>query len=118
MQGTLVNLCYTMENHAIATMMTYFGSTDHGLGTEVDRGGHELQKKARFATDIYIYIYMRVCICVCVVIRLSPQEIDLGIRGQIFNDSAFRIALIILWKVGSQRIDLPQSVNCGTDWAH
>ena len=22
MQGTLVNLCYTMENHAIATMMT------------------------------------------------------------------------------------------------
>ena len=43
MQGTLVNVCYTMENHAIATMMTYFGSTDHGLGNEVDRGrgGHE-----------------------------------------------------------------------------
>ena len=43
MQGTFVNLCYTMENHAIATMMTYFGSTDHGLGTQVDRGrwGHE-----------------------------------------------------------------------------
>ena len=41
MQGTFVNLCYTMENHAIATMMTYFGSTDHGLETEVDgvRGG-------------------------------------------------------------------------------
>ena len=39
MQGTFVNLCYTMENHAIETMMTYFGSTDHGLGTEVDRGG-------------------------------------------------------------------------------
>ena len=38
MQGTFVNLCYTMENHAIATMMTYFGSTDHGLGTEVDKG--------------------------------------------------------------------------------
>ena len=38
MQGTFVNLCYTMENHAIATMMTYFGSTDQGLGTEVDRG--------------------------------------------------------------------------------
>ena len=38
MQGTFVNPCYTMENHAIATMMTYFGSTDHGLGTEVDRG--------------------------------------------------------------------------------
>ena len=36
MQSTFVNLCYTMENHAIATMMTYFGSTDHGLGTEVD----------------------------------------------------------------------------------
>ena len=46
MQGTFVNLCYTMENHAIATMMTYFGSKDHGLGTEVDRGrgGHEEQK--------------------------------------------------------------------------
>ena len=43
MQGTFVNLCYTMENHAIITMMTYFGSTDHGLGTEVDRerGVHE-----------------------------------------------------------------------------
>ena len=42
MQSTFVNLCYTMENHAIATMMTYFGSTDHGLGTEVDSGGgHE-----------------------------------------------------------------------------
>ena len=39
MQGTLVNMCYTMENHAIATMMTYLGSTDYGLGTEVDRGG-------------------------------------------------------------------------------
>ena len=38
MQGMFVNLCYTMENHTIATMMTYFGSTDHGLGTEVDRG--------------------------------------------------------------------------------
>ena len=43
MQGTFVNLCYTMENHVIATMMTYFGSTDHRLGTEVDRGrgGHK-----------------------------------------------------------------------------
>ena len=38
MQGTLVNLCYTMENHAIVTMMTYFGPTDHWLGSEVDRG--------------------------------------------------------------------------------
>ncbi len=58
MRGTFVNLCYTMENHAIATMMTYLGSTDHGLGTEVDRGrgGDELQKQARVATDIYIYI--------------------------------------------------------------
>ena len=43
MQDRFVNLCYTMENHAVATMMTYFGSTDHGLETEVDRGrgGHE-----------------------------------------------------------------------------
>ena len=38
MLGMFVNLCYTMENHAIATMMTYFGSTDHGLETEVNRG--------------------------------------------------------------------------------
>ena len=38
MQDTFVNLVYTMENNAIATMMTYFGSTDHGLETEVDRG--------------------------------------------------------------------------------
>ena len=38
MQGMFVNMCYTMKNNAIATMMTYFGSTDHGLGTEVDRG--------------------------------------------------------------------------------
>ena len=37
MQGRFVNLCYTMENHAIANMMTYFGATDHGLGTEVHR---------------------------------------------------------------------------------
>ena len=44
MQGMFVNLCYTMENHAIATMMTYFGSTDHGLGTEVDRGGARVAK--------------------------------------------------------------------------
>ena len=41
MQGTFVNLCYTMENHALATMMTYSGSTDHRLGTEVDRGQWE-----------------------------------------------------------------------------
>ena len=52
MQGTFVNLCYTMENHAIATMMTYFGSTDHRLGTEVDRG----REGARVATDIYMHI--------------------------------------------------------------
>ena len=44
MLGTFVNLCYTMENHAIATMMTYFGSMDHGLGTEVDRGGARVAK--------------------------------------------------------------------------
>ncbi len=46
MQGTFANLCYIMENHAIATMMTYFGSTDHGLGTEVDRvpGGTRVAK--------------------------------------------------------------------------
>ena len=44
MQGTLVNLCYTMENHTIATMMTYFGSTDHGLDTEVDGGGAQVAK--------------------------------------------------------------------------
>ena len=54
MQDRFVNLCYTMENHAIATMMTYFGSTDHGLGTEVDRGG--TSSKNRLESPL-IYIY-------------------------------------------------------------
>ena len=59
MQGTLVNLCYTMENHAIATMMNYFGSTDHGLGTEVDRGRGGTSSKNRLESPlIYIYIYI------------------------------------------------------------
>ena len=60
MQGRFVNLCYTMENHAIATMMTYFGSTDHGLGTEVDRGrgGCTSSKNRLESTLIYIYIYI------------------------------------------------------------
>ena len=58
MQGTLVNLCYTMENHAIATMMNYFGSTDHGLGTEVDRGGGTSSKNRLESPLIYIYIYI------------------------------------------------------------
>ena len=49
MQGTLVNLCYTMENHAIATMMTYFGSTDHGFGTEIDRGRGERVAKIGYS---------------------------------------------------------------------
>ena len=53
MQGTLVNLCYTMENHAIATMMTYFGSTDHRLGTEVDRGwGASTSSKNRLESPL------------------------------------------------------------------
>ncbi len=38
MQGTLVNLSNTMEKHAIATVMTNYGSMDHRLGTEDDRG--------------------------------------------------------------------------------
>ena len=60
MQGTFVNLCYTIENHAIATMMTYFGSTDHGLGTEVDRGqvGYTSSKNRLESPLIYIYIYI------------------------------------------------------------
>ena len=59
MQGTFVNLCYTMENHAIATMMTYFGSTDQGLGTEVDRGREGTCSKNRLESPlIYIYIYI------------------------------------------------------------
>ena len=52
MQGTLVNLCYTMENHTIATMMTYFGSTDHGLGTEVDRGRWGTSSKNRLESPL------------------------------------------------------------------
>ena len=63
MQGTFVNLCYTMENHAIATMMTYFRSTDHGLGTEVDGGGGVASSKNRLESPlIYIYIY-KVSMC-------------------------------------------------------
>ena len=64
MQGTFVNLCYTMENHAIATMMTYFGSTDHGLGTEVDRvlGGGMSSKNRLESPLIYIYIYIYIYI--------------------------------------------------------
>ena len=56
MQGRFVNLCYTMENHAIATMMTYFGSTDHGLGTEVDKGrGGTSSKNRRESPLIYTF---------------------------------------------------------------
>ena len=49
-----------MENHAIATMMTYFGSTDHGLETEVDKGrGWGTSSKNRLESPlIYIYIYI------------------------------------------------------------
>ena len=65
MQGTLVSLCYTMENHAIATMMTYFGFTDHGLGTEVDRGwvGGTSSKNRLESPLIYIYIYIYIKVC-------------------------------------------------------
>ena len=75
MQGTFLNLCYTMENHAIATMMTYFGSTDHGLGTEVERFGGRHDSKNRLESPliyiyIYIYIYMCVCVCVCMYVRV------------------------------------------------
>ena len=67
MQGTFVNLCYTMENHAIATIMTYFRSTDHGLGTEVDRGrGGGTSSKNRLESSL-IYIYIYICVCVCVL---------------------------------------------------
>ena len=45
-----------MENHAIATIMTYFGSTDHGLGTEVDRGRGGTSSKNRLESPL-IYIY-------------------------------------------------------------
>ena len=65
MQGTFVNLCDTMENHAIATMMTYLGSTDHRLGTEVDRGRGKvgMSSKNRLQSPlIYIYIYIYIYI--------------------------------------------------------
>ena len=69
MQGTFVNMCYTMENHAIATMMTYFWSTDHGLGNEVDRVRGGMSCKNRLESPlIYIYIYIYLCVCVCVCV--------------------------------------------------
>ena len=75
MQGRFVNLCYIMENHAIATMMTYFGSTDHRLGTEVDRvrGGGTSSKNRLESQLIYIYIYVCVCVCVCVCVRAHAR---------------------------------------------
>ena len=77
MQGMLVNLCYTMENHAIATMMTYFGSTDHGLRTEVDRWG--TRSKNRLESPlIYIYIYiMYFCRYFCRYLSISLHETTL-----------------------------------------
>ena len=48
-----------MKNQAIATMMTYFGSTDHGLGTEVDRGRGGTSSKNRLELPL-IYIYKHV----------------------------------------------------------
>ena len=59
MQGRFVNLCYTMENHAIATMMTSFGSTDHGLGTEVDSAGWGTSSKNRLELPLLeTYLYL------------------------------------------------------------
>ena len=58
MQGTFANLCYTMENHGIATMMTYFGSTDHGLGTEGMGGTSSKNRLESQLIYIYIYIYI------------------------------------------------------------
>ena len=80
MQGRFVNLYYTMENHAIATMMTYFGSTDHGLGTEVDRvrgGVGGTSSKNRLESPliyIYIYIYIYMCVCVCVCVEMDAES--------------------------------------------
>ena len=70
MQGTFVNLCYTMENHAIATMMTYFGSTDHGLGTEVDRGRGSTSSKNRLESPLIYYIY------IFVISSQRPKTVD------------------------------------------
>ena len=73
MQGTFVS---TMENHAIATMMTYFGSTDHGLGTEVDRvrGGGTSSKNRLESPLIYIYIYI---IYIYIYIKLGKFQSQL-----------------------------------------
>ena len=73
MQGRFVNLCYTMENRAIATMMTYFGSTDHGLGTEVDRerGGGTSSKNRLESPLIYIYIYIYIYQCIYIYLSAT-----------------------------------------------
>ena len=69
MQGTFDNLCYTMENHAIATMMTYLGPRTTGWELKLTEGGGTSSKNRLESPLIYIYIYMCVCVCVCVCVN-------------------------------------------------
>ena len=82
MQGTFVNLCYTMENHAIATMMTYFGSTDHKLGTEIDRGRWGMSSKNRLES-LLIYIYIYIYIYICIYIYTYDQAVMKAHLGEV-----------------------------------
>ena len=86
MQGTLVNLCYTMENHTIATMMTYFGSTDHGLGTEIDRLGTSSKNRLE-SPLIYIYIYIYICVLLLIPFQHKLTVGAFQMLSRIMEDS-------------------------------
>ena len=64
MQGRFVNLCYTMENHAIATMMTSLDPRTTGWELKLtEGGGGGTSSKNRLESPlIYIYIYIYIYI--------------------------------------------------------
>ena len=66
MQGPFVSLCYTMENHAIATTMTYFGSTEPRVGNwSWQRAVGGTSSKNRLVSPVHHDIYIYMCVCVC-----------------------------------------------------
>ena len=85
MQGTFVNLCYTMENHAIATMMTYLGPRTTGWELKLTEGGGDTSSKNRLES-LLIYIYLcvcvlSVCVSVCPGVSLQHSILNKSILG-------------------------------------